>query len=266
MKKNRTKAGPTAVGIDVIREWLGGFYRAALKDDQAAAKLLLNAAHHATFLVEHLCKKKPELVKEWARREDEFPVLMSWNKPYNTKHHEVITQLDLGEMLPLKTDGARDEFYTRLRGDLIPSLGLEMLEGDIVLPPLTNATKACRQWARAIADSSYPKNRPLALPVGVDSVDWQFSRGFAEHYRRLRLKRHKERPDYPGSEIGGMRQQTRAEASKKMTWGDFRSGFIDAVASRLKHGVRDSPWHFHGEIEKLQRATKQRGAKTLKSS
>ena len=265
MNKNRTKAGPNVVGMD-FRERLSGFYRAALKDDRAAAKLLLGTAHYATFLVEHLFKEKPELVREWARREDEFPVLMSWNKRYNTRHHEVITQLDLGGMLPLKTDVARDEFYTRLRGDHIPLLGLETLVGDIVLPPLTNATKACRQWARAVADSSYPKNRPLALPVEVNSVDWQFSKGFAEHYRRLRLKRHKLRSNYPGSEIGEMRQRTKAEASQKLTWGDFRSGFIDLVASRLKHGVRESPWHFYGGIKTRQLTTKRRGAKTLKSS
>lgn len=266
MNKNRTKSAP--VGMD-FRKWLNGFYRAALKDDRAAAKLLLNTAHYATFLVEHLFKEKPELVKEWARGKDEFPVLMSWNKRLNTTHHEVITQLDLGGMLPLKTDGARDEFYTRLRGHHIPSLGLEIL-GGLVLPPLTNNPKACRQWAKAIADSSYPKNRPLALPVGVDSVDLLFSKGFAEHYRRLRLKRHKTRSNNPGSEIEEMRRREKSNASKKMTWGDFRSGFIDAVASRLKHGVREFPWHFYKKPKKKpkkrKRTTKQRGAKTLKSS
>ena len=251
--------------MGAIREWLGEFYRAALKDDRTAAELLLNAAHYAIFLVEHLYKEKPELVKEWARTQDEFPVLMSWHAGYNAERYEMIRQLKLGGMLPLKTDRVRDEFYVRLRGDHIPLLGLEMLEGDIVLPPLTNATKACRQWAKAIADSNYSKNRPLELPNGVHPVDWKVSKGFAEHYRRLRLKRHKVQSDYPGSEIGEMRQQTRADASQKMTWGDFRSGFIDAVASRLKHGVRESPWHFHGGIEKWQRASKQRGTKTLKS-
>lgn len=262
MNKNRTKS--VLVGMD-FRKWLNGFYRAALKDDRAAAKLLLSTAHYATFLVEHLFKGKPELVKEWARREEEFPVLMSWNKRYNTRCQEFISQLDLGGMLPLKTDGARDEFYTRLRGHHIPSLGLEIL-GGLVLPPLTNNPKACRQWAKAIADSSYPKNRPLALPVGVDSVDWLFSKGFAQHYRRLRRDRHKPRPDNLGGEIEEMRRQEKSNASNEMTWGDFRSGFIDAVASRLKHGVRESPWHFYGEIKKRQRTTKQRGAKTLKSS
>lgn len=262
-KRAKRKAGPA--GIDAYRKRLGALYRAALRDGQPAVKTLLEVAGYATFLVEHLYRQKPYAVKEWARREHKFPVLMSWNHGYNAWRYEMIRQLKLGGMLPLKTDGARDAFYVRLVEVLIPSIGLDVMEERVKLPPLTADTKSCRKWAGAIADTSYTKNRPLELPNGVHPVDWKFSKGFAEHYRRLRLKRHKVRSDYPGSEIGEMGQQTRADASQKMTWGDFRSGFIDTVASRLKHGVRESPWHFHGGIEKWQRASKQRGTKTLKS-